>query len=60
MTREINFNEANYDADGGIVLKENIQVYSDFMKTFKFIRQSVFDYKIRVYDDKPVYRYAGY
>ncbi|WP_375629004.1 hypothetical protein [Bartonella sp. TT67HLJMS] len=60
MTREINFNEANYGADGEIVLKENIQVYSDFMKTFKFIRQSVFDYKIRVYDDKPVYRYTGY
>ncbi len=37
MKREINFNEANYDTDGEIVLKENIQVYSDFMKTFKFI-----------------------
>ncbi|WP_375647227.1 hypothetical protein [Bartonella sp. CR84HXZ] len=60
MTREINLNEANYGADGEIVLKENIQVYSDFMKTFKFIRQSVFDYKIRSYGDKPVYRYAGY
>ncbi|WP_375644796.1 hypothetical protein [Bartonella sp. MR100HLJHH] len=60
MTREINLNEANYGADGEIVLKENIQVYSDFMKTFKFIRQSVFDYKIRGYGDKPVYRYAGY
>ncbi len=60
MTREINFNEVNYGADGEIVLKGNIQVYSDFMKIFKFIRQSVFGYKIRIYDDKPVYRYAGY
>ncbi|WP_375640427.1 MULTISPECIES: hypothetical protein [unclassified Bartonella] len=56
MTREINFNKANYGADGEIVLEENIQVYSDFMTTFKFIRQSVVDYKIRVYDDKSVYR----
>ncbi|WP_375672442.1 hypothetical protein [Bartonella sp. CL45QHWL] len=56
MTREINCNEANYGADGDIVLEENIQVYSDFMKTFKFIRQSVVGHKIRVYDDKPVYR----
>ncbi|WP_273722857.1 hypothetical protein [Bartonella sp. AU18XJBT] len=60
MMREINFNEANYDADGEIVLEENIQVYSDFMKACKFIRQSVVGYKIRVYDDKPVYRYVGY
>ncbi len=43
MMRETNFN----GTDGEIVSEENIQVYSDFMKTFKFIRQSIVGHKIK-------------